>query len=66
MKLILITGSSSYATVPMMVNTSRHRNNAMKVWLQTRDIRVLPIGAVAPDSAQSELVDAINSGRYRP
>lgn len=42
------------------------RENAMKQWLETRDISVLPIWSTPPEEAETNLTIAIRNGVYRP
>ncbi|MBK8755523.1 MAG: hypothetical protein IPL99_29590 [Candidatus Competibacteraceae bacterium] len=46
--------------------TAQHRTQAMRVYLATHDPSVLPIWAVIPEYAASNLDKAISSGVYKP
>lgn len=51
--------------IRMRIDSVR-RENAMKLWLETRDISVLPIWSTPPEEARNNLDTAVRFGVYRP
>jgi|GEM_PF-1218916 len=56
-----------YATiVPVLTLQSEESENEMKSWMKTGDIGALSIGAIPPNEADTDLIEAVNSGIFRP